>query len=106
MSSYTLSTEEKQGQPYTLRLSGYLTIKNSLALHAQLLELATKQQGMRLEVKDVEDFDTAFIQLLLALDQYHAQHQKPYYLQLDLNPMHKKLLQVSGVSNTLYTNPS
>ncbi len=104
--NYTLSIRQAQGLPDTLILNGHLTIRNSVALHAALLEHSQKQEGMRLEVKEVEEMDAAFLQLLLALRKYHDEHKKPFYLHLALNPVLSSLVQIAGLSKTLNTNPS
>ena len=104
--SYTLTITEKQGVPRSLTVSGLLTIKTSLALHAELLEHAKKQEGMQLEVTDVEDLDVTFLQLLLALGKYHNDQQKPFRLQLDLNPGLSHLMQLAGITKALNTNLS
>ena len=105
MNNYKLSIQQQQGKPSTLTLSGQLTLKNCFALHAELLEYAKQEQGLRLEVKDVEELDAAFLQLLLALSRYHDEHKRPFYLHLDLNSALSKLVQVSGMNTALNTTP-
>lgn len=104
--SYTLSFTEEQGKPGTLTISGHLTIKNSFELHKQLLEYARVQKGLRLEVKEVEELDVAFLQLLLSLSKYHDEHQKPFTLHLDLNPYNKNLMQLAAMDKVLNSKHS
>ena len=99
--NYTIKLKQQADKPDTLTLSGSLTIKNSFAILAELLAHAKQQTGLRLEVKDVEDMDSTFVQLLLALSRYHDEHQKPFYLQLALNPGLSKLMEVAGIHNVL-----
>lgn len=103
--NYSLTIQQQQGQQHMLTLSGHLTIRNSFALHAELLEFARLQEGLRLEVKDVEDLDATFLQLLLSLSRYLDEHQKSFYLHLDLNPNLSNLLDITGVPKILNTNP-
>lgn len=106
MKNYHLTVKQQQGKASTLTLSGQLILKNCFPLYAELLDYSKQEHGLRLEVKEVEELDAAFLQLLLALSQYHDEHKKPFSLHLDLNPILNNLVQVAGVSKILNTNPS
>lgn len=77
-----------------------------VALYYQLLEHSKAQQVLQLKIKEVEELDITFIQVLLALVRFHEIHQNPIDIQLDLSPDLIKQIHIAGLSKILNYNPS
>ncbi|WP_224995844.1 STAS domain-containing protein [Cesiribacter sp. SM1] len=102
--SYSLTTDIQSGKPARLQLSGSLNIRNVRALHAELLAYASQPGGIHLELREVEEMDVAFLQLLLSLQQHQQQHQQSFYLQLNVNPVLTSFIQFAGIEHILKKN--
>lgn len=100
---YKLSAELEPGKPYRLVLSGFLNIRNAQALHAELLGYAKKQEGIYLQIREVEDLDVACLQILLSLHQYQQQQKHAFSLEIDVKPALNSLIQTAGINQTLTT---
>ena len=102
--NYSLTKiSQEEGLP-KVQLGGHLTIRNAQVLHAELLEYASKHEGLHLEVKETGEIDVAFMQILLSLSAYLYQHNKAFFLQMELDPEQTKMLQIAGLKEKLTIN--
>lgn len=89
---------ETDGQPPRLTLSGNLGIRHSNTLQQLLMQHAAEGRGLCLEVREVEELDLSFLQLLLAFSHQLQASRQPFILHMHPNPVAAHQLRVSGFS--------
>lgn len=84
-----------------LQIEGILNITNVQLIKNSILEKLSQSQALQVLVKNAEQFDFSFLQLLIGLKIKYKAEQKPIYFELDLDEENKRALVASGFSDLL-----
>ncbi len=106
MEDYILKkTTNEQGLVEILELSGMLVLDNSEKIKNELLNvIRCLNNKIRIEIKDVQEIDITFIQIILAFINYLDDNHISYKFGWNLSAELQTLLENVGFSNELFLN--
>ncbi len=98
-------TTNEQGLVEILELSGMLVLDNSEKIKNELLNvIQCLNNKIRIEIKDVQEIDITFIQIILAFINYLDDNHILYKFGWSLTAELQTLLENVGFSNELFLN--